>query len=152
MIMAYKENYEGKSNIVSLIYTSNKGQRFEKQMLQAINEYREAQDIESEYQWNDDIASFAAIRSQELSQDYSHMRPNGELWDDVLGDYPCLKASEIIYKTPSASCSPYAVLSALKNDKSSKEKILDYQYTDFATNLYYDETNGNYYIDMIFIY
>ncbi len=151
-VLAYKESYEGKSNIVSIKYTNNKNQRFEKQLLNAINDLRKSQNIEGEYVWSDELTECAAVRNSEIVEEYSHFRPDGEIWDEVLDDYDYLKCAEIIYKTPSSSSNPYTVVSLLKNDKAAKEIMLDEQYSEYGASIYYDENSGYYYISIIVVY
>ncbi|MCR4594972.1 MAG: hypothetical protein K5761_07955 [Clostridiales bacterium] len=149
-VYAYKGTYKSGYNTISTVYKTNDNQRFEKQMLDAVNAYRESAGATPDLEWNDEIAAYAGVRSAELKELYDHDRPNGEYWDDHIFDNytECNIAGEIIYKTPTPA-SPNTILSILKNNAAERDKLLDMAYSDFGASIYLDEETGYYYICII---
>ena len=102
-----------------------------------VNEER-AKSGKSSLTWDDDIAMLAEIRVEELVEQYSHTRPDGQSFLSVWDEHG------ISYKHYGENIAmgqdnPEEVMTTWMNSTSHQNNILDEDYTHMAVGSYYDD-------------
>ncbi len=120
---------------------------FARECFDLINQERTKKGV-SKLKWDDTIAEACEIRAEELTESFSHLRPDGEscftAFDEVGIDLRA-KGENIAegYSTPKT------VVKAWMNSKGHRENILSKSFKISAIGFYYDsDTNGYYWVQM----
>ena len=98
--------------------------------------------------WAEDIGEIAEIRVEELSQQYSHIRPDGQnflsVWDEH--NIPYMYYGENIAM---GQDNPEEVMGTWMNSEPHQNNILDEDYTHMAAGSYYKD--GQFYWIQLFV-
>ncbi len=116
-----------------------------KKLLDLLNNYRIQNNL-PEFIQNDDLTEGSKIRSKELVQNMTHIRPDDSWYETVITkDYTA--AGEIIYRNNGDIENAF---NSIINDKMNDEILLSEIFSNIGLNIYIDLTNNIYYYSLIF--
>ena len=110
-----------------------------------INQYRAESNL-NRLKMSEPLCEIAEIRAKEVSEKWSHTRPNGQKLDSLLGNYEWKTAGENLAKCRVST--PSDIVDSWKNSESHRENLLNSRYKYCGIAEYYDGKNR--YISMIF--
>ena len=117
------------------------------QLYQLVNQQRKNYGV-PQLVWNPALNNAVSVRAVEVSQSFSHIRPNGLSFNTTLNGIAYWNCGEIISSSP---YSPTQVMEAWMNDPSDRYEILKSNYTGMAVGYYYNPlTPDKYYWVIIF--
>ena len=117
------------------------------QLYQLVNQQRKLYGV-PQLVWNPALNNAVSVRAVEVSQYFSHIRPNGLSFYTTMSGVTYWNCGEIISSSP---YSPVQVMDAWMNDPGDKYNILKSQYTGMAVGYYYNPmTPDKYYWVIIF--
>lgn len=114
---------------------------YKTEVLRLVNAEREKVGLEP-LLYSDELEEFALIRASEITEKFSHTRPNGEAWFEMLYDSD-LNWYAIGENIAAGYETPQQVVRAWMNSEGHRENILDPNYTHMAIG--YKETGSGYY-------
>ena len=115
---------------------------FETELLRLVNAERDKKNLSS-LKYSKELAKAADIRARELTQTFSHTRPDGTT---------CFTVSEFVYgeNIAAGQTAPTAVVSSWMNSQGHKDNILNETYNSAAIGCYND--GETYYWVLLFGY
>ena len=124
------------------IVTDSEDMDNEQAVIAAINKNRAAEGL-GELTYSPELSAAADIRAKEIVTNFSHIRPDGNLWYTAGSGI----AAENIAKGPTTA---YAVTNAWMNSEGHKKNILTKTYTTTGVGCYYDSATNTYYWVQLF--
>lgn len=121
---------------------------YAKECFDLVNKKRTAAGLKK-LTWDDAIAEACDIRAEEISEKFSHLRPNGESWFTVLDEVGADLSGEGENLAEGYS-TPQKAVSAWMNSKGHKENILDKSWKKSAIGVHYNSSANKYYWVQLF--
>lgn len=118
------------------------------QIYKLVNEERKKENLK-EVTYNYNIQEKVDLRAQEISDLFSHTRPNGKDWASVLDDVEYLVAGENLAQADNPIATAETFMKAWMESEGHKANILSKDFVSMALGIY--ETNTTTYIAQIFI-
>ncbi len=97
----------------------------------------------------EDVCALADIRAQELTESFSHTRPDGRSCFSIFSDYNVNDWSTIGENIAYGQSSPTAVMNSWMNSKSHRENIMNEDFTGIGIGVY--QQDGRKYWVQLFI-
>ena len=97
----------------------------------------------------EDVCALADIRAQELTESFSHTRPDGKSCFSIFSDYNVNDWSTIGENIAYGQSSPTAVMNSWMNSKSHRENIMNEDFTGIGIGVY--QQDGRKYWVQLFI-
>ena len=114
-------------------------------VVEIINQYRAESNL-NRLKISEPLCEVAEIRAKEVSEKWSHTRPNGQKLDSLLGNYEWKTAGENLAKCRVST--PSDIVDSWKSSELHRENLLNPHYKYCGISEYYDGKNR--YISMIF--
>lgn len=116
--------------------------KWEREVLALVNQERVRNGLEK-LTWSDTCADAAKTRAKELTELYSHTRPNGSSWDTACeapsGGGTFVEGENLV--VGNSAVSPETTVAAWMNSEKHRENILNPNYTKMAVGLYFDSSS-----------
>ena len=122
--------------------SGNYDRDFALQILNLTNAYRQSQNL-APFIWDEALYQAAQIRAQEISQQFSHTRPDGTDWDTV---HDQVMGENLAY----GFRSPERVVKAWQNSPSHQENLVR-DFSHMVSAVYIDDS-GQVFISQLFSY
>lgn len=116
--------------------------RWEYEVLSLVNQERVRNGL-SKLTWGDTCSEAAEIRAEELTELYSHTRPDGSSWSTACAE----PSSGGVYTegenlvVGNSAVSPETTVAAWMNSEKHRENILNPAYTKLAVGFYFDPSS-----------
>lgn len=117
---------------------------YARQCFDLINEERVSRGLE-ELEWDDSIAEACDIRAEELSEKYSHTRPDGSDFDTVFDETGVIYHKTRGENIAAGYTSPKMAASGWMKSTKHKDNILYRKFKRSAIGCYYDPNTYKYY-------